>query len=166
MFNQGQDISQIEERLLDPRRAEGLVDSQVRTLTLADREDRASQVGVEFFLPFSRREEEELEERKRLKEQASRDQDQQSPGQDKGEDGSGLHSSLEAPKGGEMEANLDCGRREKRQLQDGQELPGAMTSQSRRPHEQELPPSDNFQQGEAPDRGRVRRREGNLIWGQ
>ena len=76
-FIQGQDISQIErlQRLPNSGRAEGPVNGQVRTLTPADGEDRVSQVGVKSFLWFSGREEEELEERRRLREQASRDRD-------------------------------------------------------------------------------------------
>ena len=88
-FNQGQDISQIEERrplgrlhngegerpqrLPNSGRRGRTGDGLVRTSTPAGREDRASRVGVESFLRLSGREEEELEERQRLREQASRD---------------------------------------------------------------------------------------------
>ena len=90
-FNQGQDISQIEERrplgefhngegeglqrLLNPGLPEEPGNGQTRTSTSADGEDRASQAGVESFLRFSGREEEELEEQRRLREQASRDRE-------------------------------------------------------------------------------------------
>ena len=52
---------------------------------------------MESFLRFSGREEEELEEGRRLREQASRDRDRQAPGQDQREDGNRLYSSSGAP---------------------------------------------------------------------
>ena len=85
------------QRLQNSGQTEGPADGHVRTSTPADGEDRASQVGVESFLRFSGREEEELEERRRLREQASRDRDRRPPGQDRREDGNRLHSSSGAP---------------------------------------------------------------------
>ena len=77
-FNQGQDLSQIEERhplggfhngageifqrLPNSGRTGRAGDALVKTSTPAGREDRASRVGVESFLRFRGWEEEELEE--------------------------------------------------------------------------------------------------------
>ena len=77
-FNQGQDLSQIEERhplggfhngageifqrLPNSGRTGRTGDALVKTSTPAGREDRASRVGVESFLRFRGWEEEELEE--------------------------------------------------------------------------------------------------------
>ena len=110
-FNQGQDISQIEERrplgefhneegkglqrLLNSGQTEEPGNGQTRTSTPADGEDRASQVRVESFLRLSGQEEEELEERRRLREQDGKDDENR------------IHSSLEAPQGGELEAAND-----------------------------------------------------------
>ena len=136
----------------------GSGDGLVRTST-AGRDDRASRVGVESFLRLSGREEEEFKERQRLREQASRDQDRQAPGQDRRDDGNRNQSSVEVPQGGELKAmgdqpreaaieaealcsqiswgtSLDTLRARERS---GQVSPGAMTYQSRSPHEQEPP---------------------------
>ena len=70
----------------NPGQTEELVNGQVRASTPADGKERASRVWVESFLRFSGREEEELEERRRHREEVSREQDPQEPEQGRGED--------------------------------------------------------------------------------